>query len=287
MTCNSEQVITSVDRGITAGEWLPGESVEWPQVETIYEQVREKLDRLAERSALLVSSGIPLPGRAEESLPRYVFAGPSGGSDPIRIGIFAGIHGDEPAGCEAVARLCERLVARPELAENYHLYFYPLCNRHGLESGSRYSRNGKDLNREFWRGSNEPEVRTLEHEILTHTFNGFISLHSDDTSEGMYGFVRGAVLAKSLLEPALKAAEGFLARNRERVIDGFPAENGIISCCYDGVLTAPPKLAGTPFEIILETPQRAEFDHQVGALVAAMEGVLAEYRKFIAFAADL
>src|SRR5207244_3454269 len=29
-------------------------------------------------------------------LPAYLFLGPRGGGDPIRIGLFAGIHGDEP-----------------------------------------------------------------------------------------------------------------------------------------------------------------------------------------------
>ena len=41
------------------------------------------------------------------SLPKFTFRGPNA-SDPIRIGIFAAIHGDEPAGATAVARfLCD------------------------------------------------------------------------------------------------------------------------------------------------------------------------------------
>ena len=291
MTTSLERQILDRSRECQRFE-APGAELEsfsnMPAEETgVYDKVLAKLEALARRCASLASSSIPLPSMPGRALPRYIFTGPSGGSDPIRIGLFAGIHGDEPAGCEAVAALCERLIQRPALAENYELYFYPLCNRHGLETGTRYSRSGRDLNREFWKDSTEPEVRALEEEILTHRFSGFLSLHSDDTSPGMYGFVRGAVLAKSLLAPALIEAEEFLPRNRESVIDGFPAENGIISCCYDGVLTAPPKLAGTPFEIILETPHGASPHLQVQALVAAMERILAEYRKFIAFAADL
>jgi murein peptide amidase A len=34
--------------------------------------------------------------RGERSLPRYLYLGPRGGGDVIRIGIFATIHGDEP-----------------------------------------------------------------------------------------------------------------------------------------------------------------------------------------------
>jgi hypothetical protein len=85
----------------------------------------------------------------------------------------------------------------------------------------------------------------------------------------------------------LLAGEAVLPRNSAQVIDGFTAENGIISECYDGILTSPPKLENTPFEIILETPQHAAEEKQVNALVMASVAILAEYRKFISFAADL
>jgi hypothetical protein len=201
--------------------------------------------------------------------------------------LFAGIHGDEPAGCHALVHLAERLAATPALAEGYHLLFYPICNPSGFIGGTRSSDSGKDLNREFWRGSAEPEVVLLENEIRSHAFHGLISLHTDDTSAGLYGFVRGAVLTRGLLEPALAAAEKVIPRNPSRIIDGFPAENGIISQCYEGILTSPPELDPAPFEIILETPHSAPLDRQVQALALAVETVLAEYQKLLAFAANL
>ena len=99
--------------------------------------------------------------------------------------------------------------------------------------------------------------------------------------------MRGAVLARSLLEPALQAAEQILPRNESPIIDGFPAQRGIIAECYDGILTSPPKLENSPFEIIFETPHQAPDDKQRTAFVVAILSILAEYRKFIAFAADL
>jgi protein MpaA len=149
------------------------------------------------------------------------------------------------------------------------------------------SDSGKDLNREFWRNSSEPEVALLEKEIRSHAFHGLISLHTDDTSAGLYGFVRGAVLTRGLLEPALAAAEKVIPRNLDHVIDGFSAENGIISQCYEGILTSPPELDPAPFEIILETPQDAPLERQVQAFAVAVETVLAEYQKLLAFAANL
>ncbi len=220
-------------------------------------------------------------------LPHYRFVGPHGGGDYVRIGLFAGIHGDEPAGTHALVRVISGLEERPDAATGYDLCFYPVCNPSGFIRGTRHSHSGKDLNREFWKGSSEPEVQCLEREIRARQFHGLISLHSDDTSPGMYGFVQGAVLTRGLLEPALSAAEAILPRNREPLIDGFPAENGIISECYDGILTSPPELDPAPFEIILESPHPAAQQLQIDAFVAGIQAILAEYQKLLAFAANL
>src|SRR5882672_4988906 len=66
-------------------------------------------------------------GSGKYSVPRFTFRGPNS-SDPIRIGIFAAIHGDEPAGALAAARFLLELAREPALAENFHLQIYPLCN---------------------------------------------------------------------------------------------------------------------------------------------------------------
>ena len=220
-------------------------------------------------------------------LPRYLFVGPRGGDTPIRIGIFAGIHGDEPEGVHALVQFIKLLEAKPELAAGYYLSFYPVCNSTGFEDGTRRSRRGKDLNREFWKNSDEPEVRLLEAELKSRSFQGIISLHTDDTSDGFYGFVRGATLTRHLIEPALAAAEKFLPRDERLVIDGFTARNGVIRDCYDGVLSAPAKVRPRPFEIILETPAAPPEYLKELAFVAALQTILLEYNKFIAYAPNL
>ena len=68
--------------------------------------------------------------------------------DPIRLGLFAGIHGDEPAGCEALAHLLADLADNPEIAKGYDLVIYPVCNPTGYEGNTRFNRAGFDLNRD-------------------------------------------------------------------------------------------------------------------------------------------
>lgn len=220
-------------------------------------------------------------------LPRYLYLGPRGGGDYLRLGIFATIHGDEPEGALGLTRFVSLLERNPEIAEGYALFLYPVCNPSGFEAGTRYSQTGKDLNREFWNDSTEPEVHWLETELWTHAFDGIITLHSDDTSEGLYGFVNGQVLSESLLEPALIAAERHLPRNRREVIDGFPARNGIITSGYQGMLQAVPNLQPRPFEITFETPQKAPLHLQVEAFAAALQTILLEFRLLMTIGKDL
>jgi murein peptide amidase A len=223
-------------------------------------------------------------GADRYTLPRFIFNGPRGGGEPIHLGVFAGIHGDEPEGVLAIVRFLGELAAAPSLASGYRIYAYPIANPTGFEENTRHSRRGKDLNREFWRASDEPEVYLLEQELWTHKFHGIVSLHSDDTSEGLYGFVRGPDLSKDLLQPALWAAEKYLHRNTRLVIDGFRARQGLIDGGYAGILSAPPEAQPTPFELTFETPQHAPLHLQVEAHVAALHCILAEYRTVVSIA---
>jgi hypothetical protein len=214
-------------------------------------------------------------------------AGADAGHDPIRLGLFAGIHGDEPAGCAALVELAASLATNPARVAGYELFFYPVINPVGCERGTRVNHSGKDLNREFWRESTEVEVRAIEAELRAHQFHGIITLHTDDTAEGLYGYAHGRTLNESLLAPALEAAKQFLPLDARAIIDGFPARAGLICDCFAGVLSAPPEQRPQPFDLIFETPGHAPFSLQVAATVAALDSIIRTYPGFIAYAQDL
>lgn len=222
------------------------------------------------------------------ALPRFVFLGPGADDDPVRIGVFAAIHGDEPETAHASLEFLRRLVLDPERARGYQIFVYPICNPTGIADGTRHSRSGVDLNREFWQGSKHPEVYYLERELGVLAFQGVVALHADDTASGVYAFVRGATLTKALARPAIQAAEAFLPKASGDLIDSFPAQDALIhQHCYEGVLTNPVELHPVPFEIIFETPQKAPFDLQVKAAVAALDAILEEYRPFLSIQQNL
>lgn len=225
-------------------------------------------------------------GVGEYEIHRFTLRGETDGNATVRLGIFGTIHGDEPQGAMALIELAKLSRREPEIFRGYELQLYPLCNPTGYEDGTRHSRRGEDLNRHFWRNSQEPEVVLLEREIAAQKFHGLISLHADDTSDGLYGFVRGATISQELLKPALAAASRHLVVNEAAVIDGFRASDGVIVEGYDGILSAG-HIEPRPFEVVFETPASASVEQQVQASVAALAAILRRYRAMLSVGNDI
>jgi protein MpaA len=224
---------------------------------------------------------------AAHTLERFFFRGPAGGGPFFQVGIFAGIHGDEVAGVHAAARFLLALAEEPNLAHGYELSIYPLCNPSGFIAGTRHSKSGRDLNREFWIGSQEPEVALLEREIRATRFDGIISLHADEDTLGLYAFALGAQVTEHVVEPALRAAERILPRNCDPTIDNFTASNGLIRKGYPGMLCAAPELSPRPFEIVFETPLHADMEKQIEANLVFLRTALDQYLQLQAIGQDL
>ncbi|MEY3479297.1 MAG: hypothetical protein RIQ71_72 [Verrucomicrobiota bacterium] len=227
-----------------------------------------------------------IAGDAGYELHRFTLRGAADGNATIRLGFFATIHGDEPQGAQALLELAKLSRREPELFRGHEIHLYPLCNPTGYEDGTRHSRRGEDLNRHFWRGSHEPEIALLENEIAARHFHGIVSLHADDTSDGLYGFVRGSTISKELLAPALADASRHLPLNSEPVIDGFRAHDGIIVEGYEGILSAG-QIEPRPFEIVFETPAAADFEKQVHAHLTALVAILGRYRAMLSVGNDI
>jgi hypothetical protein len=220
-------------------------------------------------------------------IPRFKFQRTHILKERIKLGIFAGIHGDEPAGILGVMDFLRELDRDPEIGRHFELWIYPVCNPAGCLDGTRHLRDGSDPNRLFWQGSQQPEISALEREITRQSFDGIIALHSDDTSAGFYGYARGNVLAAELLAPALRAAQTIQEIDRRPFIDGFRAVDGILHDAFDGILSAPPSQQPQPFEIILESPANTPIEDQRIAFQRALITILDETRRFVTFGSNL
>jgi hypothetical protein len=246
------------------------------------------LEVVAESSPHFISKSL---GQFENSgrtysLPRFVYLGAKGGGDVIRIGVLATVQGNEPEGALALTRLVHLLETDRDISKGYALFFYPVCNPTGFEDSTTHSRNGKNLDREFWKNSAESEVRYLQSEIWMHAFDGIITLRSDSAADGLYGHAAGAILSEHLLEPALREAEQFVPRSRRRVIDGLAVRQAIVKGNSEA-LKAPSGLQRPPFEIVLQSPQTVSLHRQVEALAVALKTILVEYRYLIAIGQNI
>lgn len=89
---------------------------------------------------------------------------------PVRIWMQGGLHGDEPAGTEAMLYLVDRLLTDTALARSFRgleLAIIPMANIDGYQQLRRESANGIDLNRD------QTRLRAPESVALKRAFNDF------------------------------------------------------------------------------------------------------------------
>lgn len=262
-------------------------------------ETRRDLSPFGKRSESVIRYGDQLAGRSRYLRAQHIKNAPDGRElaryrwvDPsvppvFRVGIFAGIHGDEHSGVIAAIQLMHHLERDPGIARFYELFIYPICNLWGFDHGKREGESGKDLNRCFWQDQEEAEIRLLEQDLRSKNFDGIIALHTDDTSEGIYGYVNGSTLTRHLLEPALHTASEVLPRDGRHEIDTHPAERSIITGGYTGILQAPPDQHPKPFEIVFETPHHAPLGPQVEAHLTVLKEILRLFREISSEGMDI
>jgi len=187
--------------------------------------------------------------------------------------LSAGIHGDEPAGPQALLELLEE----DALPRAHHDYLCPLLNPDGLAAGTRENAEGIDLNRDY-RDFATAEVRAhadwLQAKVTR--LDCALHLHEDWESRGFYLYELNFGAQPGYAERILQATRRFLPTESAAEIDGRAARDGVIR--PDRI---PEIEEGDPEAIYihkkygglnytLETPSTQDLRHRVGALKAAV-----------------
>lgn len=224
-----------------------------------------------------VSVGELFVNRTRLHIPRFIFVGPAGGGDTVRIGIFAGFHGDNHSGSEAVLTFLQQLESHPDLARGYHIFAYPICNPSGFARRTRCNATGHDLTAHFWNGSDQPEAYFLEREMGVHRFHGVILLEAGDQPNARFFFTGGkhSTLRNSLVSPSMPADQIFVAEQKP---NHAPVK---------GFLTNTNELRPQPFEIDIEIPRTEPREKQIIATVNALDSILDSYRSVLALQQNL
>ena len=110
---------------------------------------------------------------------RYVFVGDQPGESEIRLGIFAGLRGDDDAGPKAIADFIDDLVAFPSLGSAFRIYSYPMLNPGSFETEAPFRPAGR-RNRfnEIGHKVKSPEASLIERELFVLQFQGLIVIQT-------------------------------------------------------------------------------------------------------------
>jgi len=147
-----------------------------------------------------------------------------------RIYLSAGMHGDEPAGVEALLEL----LRDGFFDDRASWSICPLLNPTGLQLGTRENAAGLDLNREY--------RRTISPEITAHTawlraqspHSLSLSLHEDWETSGFYLYEINTSGHPWLGRGILRAVEEVMPLEPGRVLDGHEVTDR-------GYITHPPE----------------------------------------------
>ena len=120
---------------------------------------------------------------------------------PRRVLITGGMHGDEPAGVEAVLQFLAR--DNTALLKNFSFVVIPCINPYGYVHDTRETRDGVDINRSF-ETEDIVEVTIVKKALGQTQFSLAIDFHEDYDATGFYLYEGNR--AEQYIGPELAAA---------------------------------------------------------------------------------
>ncbi len=250
------------------------------------EDTLDVLFDISSHSESLMATRHPVrAGGCDFDIPKFMLLGQRGGGKPIRIALFAGIddHGSLD-GMAAIARLLIQTELSPSLARDYAIFAYPLVNAFEHE---RPETRLEPFHRRYAEDRADGDVRFFRAELRKWGFDGILTLRTDPGGDGFHATVRSELLAKEVIRPALERVEKVTPVN-SRPIKLRPGDvRARLADCADGRLTPPPEIRPHPFEVELFAPGAAPMESRITSLFIATHEILRNYRRLIAYAANI
>lgn len=151
-----------------------------------------------------------------------------GKGNPRRILISGGIHGDEPAGVEAICAFLKDKLYKNFL-NDWEFTLLPCINPSGFEAGTRNNQDDIDLNRKFKENQVPPEVAFIKN-VLDQPYDLDLELHEDVDSSGYYLYQKDqSTDLSSLGRTILDRVESIHPLNLAEKIEEVPADRGLLS----------------------------------------------------------
>lgn len=165
---------------------------------------------LPELGHTLDLTGVPLQelGRVrygETSLPLWVLRQPATNPAAKTICLMAGVHGNEPAGVQALVSLLQDMQAQPAAFAAHRYVVVPLANPWGWAHDLRHNGDNRDAARQFTDGSAQ-EATLLKKLFAAERCSLLVDLHEDRFHDGFYLLAYGEP-NQAGLENTLQAIE--------------------------------------------------------------------------------
>ena len=206
-------------------------------------KVLRPLDQVAQTRQRLYSARILTGGRrASSQISRYVFEGDPLGQSPIRIGIFAGLSGDDEVGPGAVSTFLADLVAIPQLGNGLRIYAYPIVSPFSFETATPSSRRSQYIINQIGCEVFSSDTYQIEREIFAMAFDGIITVRLEEEFTNFKVGISDPYLHGALVRPILSALESFLPNVEDSGCDSRRS------------LTAGGALKQRPVELTLRVP---------------------------------
>jgi hypothetical protein len=231
-------------------------------------KVLRPLDQLSRTRDHFYSTRILTRGsRSPSQISRYVFEGEQLSESPIRIGIFAGLHGDDAVGPGAVSTFLTDLVALPHLGDGLRIYAYPIVSAVNFETATPSSRPSQYIINQMGHEMMSSETYQIEREIFAIAFDGIITISLEKEIENFQVGVSDPRLQEILVRPILSALEPFLP--------------DIEDCDPRRSLTGGIRLKQRPFELSLRVPSTGWSGLYALALEIALHTAVDCYRSYM------
>ena len=141
-----------------------------------------------------------------------------------RIYISTGIHGDEPAGPLAARRLLQE----NKWPQCLDIRLCPCLNPTGFLLNRRENAKNVDLNRGYLKPAAEETLAHVSWLDRQPKFDLCLCLHEDWESHGFYLYEQNPDHQPSLAEAMIESVAKVCPIDRSELIEGRPAQNGII-----------------------------------------------------------
>lgn len=254
-----------------------------PAASRSLDDAQARLETIAANSDLLTleTLGTVQYDNTAYPIPRFVYS--PAGSVQNRILLVAGVHGNEPAGPEALMRFAEDLANGDAVHPGVVFDIVPILNPWGWVHRKRRNGAQQDLNRDF-NSFKAPESVLIRDFYQRHAYDAIIDFHEDSHTRGFYYY--------RLANPDFALCRHIIDRVREA---GHPIEDGRVMKIFrarDGVITSGMnslrlarlirqfsmtnyfRIEGSPNVFLFETPSKQPFENRVAMHRAALDALI-------------